>query len=39
MKKVLKEHYLKIDVFLKQDANILSDHRPQNHKIELAKSK
>ena len=34
-----KEYYSEIDVFLKQDADILPNHRDENHKIELLKGK
>ena len=39
MKKVLKEYYSQINIFLKQNADILPDHRDENHKIELLESK
>ena len=39
IKKVLKEYYLEINVFLKQSTDILPDHRDENHKIELLKGK
>ena len=39
LKKVLKEYYLEIKIFIKQDPDILPNHRPKNHKIELLKSK
>ena len=39
MKKVLKEYHSEIDVFLKQDTDILPDHRDENHKIELLEGK
>ena len=38
-KKVLKEYYLEIKVFIKQDADILLNHRLKNHEIKLLKSK
>ena len=39
IKKVPKECHSKIDVLFKQDANILLDHRDENHEIELLESK
>ena len=37
--KVLKEHYLEIKIFMKQDSDILPNYRSKNHEIELLKSK
>ena len=34
-----KEYYLEIEVFIKQDANILLNHKPEDYKIELFKGK
>ena len=34
-----KEYYLEIKVFMKQDANILSNHRLEDHEIELLEGK
>ena len=39
LKKVPKEYHSEIKVFIKQDINILPNHRPKNHKIELFKGK
>ena len=39
LKKVPKEYHLEIKVFIKQDANILLNHKPENHKIKLIKGK
>ena len=39
LKKVPKEYHLEIKVFIKQDANILPNHRPKDYKIELIKGK
>ena len=36
---MLKEYYLEIGVFIKQDANILSNHRLKDHEIKLLKGK
>ena len=36
---MLIKYYLKIKVFIKQDANILSNYRPENYKIKLLKDK
>ena len=34
-----KKYYLKIKIFIKQDANILSNYRFEDHKIELFNDK
>ena len=39
LKKVPKEYHSNIKVFIKQDANILSNHRLEDHKIELLEGK
>ena len=39
MKKVLKEYYLEINMFLKQDADILLDNKDMDHKIKLLRGK
>ena len=39
LKKMLKRYYSEIKVFMKQDANILLNHRLEDHKIELIKGK
>ena len=39
MKKVPKKYYSEINIFLKQDTDILPDHRDKNHKIELQEGK
>ena len=39
MKKILKEYHSEIDKFLKQNADILLDHRDKNYVIELLESK
>ena len=39
MKKVPKEYYSKINVFLKQNTNILPDHRDENYEIEFLEEK
>ena len=36
---MLKEYYLEIKVFINQDADILPNHIPKNHKIKLFESK
>ena len=39
MKKMPKEYHSEIDVFLKQNANILSNYRNENYKIDLLEGK
>ena len=39
MKKIPKEYHSEINVFLRQDADILPDHRDGDHKNELLKDK
>ena len=39
MKKVPKEYHSEINVFLKQNIDILPDYRDEDHKIELLKGK
>ena len=34
-----KKYYLEIKIFIKQDADILPNHRSKNHEIELFKGK
>ena len=38
-KKGAKKNYSEINMFLKQDIDILSDHQNKNHKIELLEDK
>ena len=39
LKKVSKKYHLEIKVFMEQNANILLNHRSENHKIELFEGK
>ena len=39
LKKVSKKYYSEIEVFIKQNTDILLNHRPKNHEIELLKGK
>ena len=39
LKNLLKEYYLEIKIFMKQDDNILPNYKSKNHKIKLLKGK
>ena len=39
LKKMPKKYHSEIKIFIKQDTNILSNHRLKNHKIKLLKGK